>query len=337
MKKAIICLLILSTTLVKAKEVDQLMAWSAILEDSTVQVNDFYNDLIKKFVKKNYRARTGGSASCGWNIFKLSMAINGLYSKNTLGFFKGNKNISSFPSWDMSYEDFYDKSIFKNIEMFHPDLSRIIEINGVKIGTDKIAHFFGMGFLYWLKYKWVYNKHKKRKGHVAAHTLAINAAIQVGIKGEKGIIGWKSQQTASFADLEANYHGLKFFLDFCMGDNPIVKAEMINGKNRWVVNRAFNIRDYVNPWWDETFYSNLYLPEAFEAIKPRMLPFCEQRKSVAITSRFNYYRNNFAPSYNVNYLSGLIEKGELKDNSSHSIDSVCREKEAQESAMMQQR
>jgi len=104
MKKVILCLLILSTGL-QAKEVDQFMSWNAVLKDSTEQVNSFYNDLIKKFVEKNYRAGKGGSPACGWNIFKLSMAINGLYSKNTLGFFKGNENLSVFPTWERTYED----------------------------------------------------------------------------------------------------------------------------------------------------------------------------------------------------------------------------------------
>jgi len=321
----------MASTMLQAKEVDQFMSWDVSLEDSTEQVNNFYNDLIGKFVKKNHKAGRGGSPACGWSIFKLSMNINGLYSKNTLGFFKENENISAFPTWKMTYEDFYKKSIFRDIKMFHPDLGRIIKINGIQMGTDKIAHFFGMGFLYWLKYKVVYNTNKRKLGHEAAHMKAINSAIDLGIKSEKGLIGWKSQQTASFADLEANYHGLKFYLDFCMGENPIVRAEKVEGKRRkrWVVNRPFDISEYVNPWWDESFYSNLYTPEGFSAVRPYMLSYCEQRQSDVVVSRFDYYRNNFEPTHNTNYVSNLIETGELEDNYLHSIDYVCAEENSQ--------
>jgi len=266
---------------------------------------------------------------------KTTKAINGLYSKNTLEFFRNNKDISAYPAWDESYEEIYKRSIFKDIEMFHSDLSRIIEVNGVRIGTDKIAHFFGMGFLYWLNYKKTYIKYKRRIGHEAAHIRAVNSSIKLGIKAEKGIIGWKSQQTASFADLEANYQGLKFFLDFCSGENPMVKAQKIKGKKKWVLQRSVDFRDYVNPWWDETFYSNLYLPEAFNIIKPKMLKYCDMRKSSIVEAKFDYYRSNFTPTYGVRYLSELIENGELEDNNVHSLDRVCDEKERQDLSRQQ--
>jgi hypothetical protein len=337
MKKILLCLLLVTNTL-QAKEIDQLMAWNTTIEDSTVTVNKFYNDLITDFVAKNSNAGGGGRISCGWTIFKLTLTINGVYSKNTLGYFRSNKDaIKAFPAWEKTYEEIYEESIFNGVEMFHPDLSRIIKVNDIKIGTDKVAHFFGMGFLYWLSYQKTYSKFKRKLGHEAAHKKAINAAISSGIKAEKGIIGWKSQKTASFADLEANYQGLKFLLNFCSGDDPMVKAVKVPGKlmKRWKMVKPFDFRNYVGPWWDESFYSNLYTPEAFEIIRPNMVKHCEMRRSSEIESLFTHYNTNHTPSYSVKYLSELIEKGELEDNYLHSIDHVCDELEKKESSIKQ--
>ncbi len=331
MKKLIISMFIIFSFGLQAKEVDQFMAWDANLADSTGQVSDFYNDLIKNFVEeKKHIVGKGGPTACGWMVFKLSIHINGVYDKNTLAFFKGNKEISAFPSWDKSYEEIYEQSIFRDVPMFHPDLSRVIKLNGIYIGTDKIAHFFGMGFLYWIKYRGIYKKNKKRLGHEVAHLKAVNKTILFGVKSEKGVIGWKTQETASFADLEANYQGLRFLNNFCMGDDPMIKVEAVNGKKKWVVTRPFDLKNYVNPWWDESFYSNLYTPEGLELIKPHMLKYCKKRKSNSVQSNFNFYRTNFKPSYSVKFLKKLIEKRELEDNYKHSLDYVCEELERDE-------
>ncbi len=88
-----------------------------------------------------------------------------------------------------------------------------IEVHGVRIGTDKMAHFFSGGSSYYSLYL-----RARRQGLSADE--AQRTVIDRGIFSEKTYLGYGTSGVLSAADLEANYRGMTFFLGLCGGDSP---------------------------------------------------------------------------------------------------------------------
>ena len=93
----------------------------------------------------------------------------------------------------------------------------------------------------------------------------------------------------SYADLEANYQGLKFALDMCEGSNPLLVQDS-NGK--WSQRKDFDITPYLNPKWDESYYPSAYIKKKMEAEgKTQSNGYCDKRFSPKKVARFQYYRS----------------------------------------------
>lgn len=83
-----------------------------------------------------------------------------------------------------------ESKILNNIE-----LASVIQINGVRLGTDKLGHFFKEGFTYY---------DGRRQG-------TLELVRRTGSNMEKTFTGRGSTGVLSFADLAANYDGFRFW------------------------------------------------------------------------------------------------------------------------------
>ncbi|MBL1278781.1 MAG: hypothetical protein COA33_000790 [Fluviicola sp.] len=105
--------------------------------------------------------------------------------------------------------------------------SIVLESNGTyfAVGTDKLGHFFAQGFEYF----------------EIAREKGVEAALMYGIRTELGKFGLRTTGVFSYADLEANEDGLKFYQD--LYNNPFL---------------IFDISDYASLMWNEEHNENIY-------------------------------------------------------------------------------
>lgn len=115
-----------------------------------------------------------------------------------------------------------------------------MNIAGHRVGSDKLGHFVDMGYsLYWA---W-------RSGQQTPGLVGRSRGEQ------QGIYGSVSTGVKSYADMAANWDGLRFWRDvFGRGDNPYFRCE--GGRLRQV--RAFRWADYVTPAWSEAINCSEY-------------------------------------------------------------------------------
>lgn len=124
-------------------------------------------------------------------------------------------------------------------------LNHVIQINGTKIGADKLSHFMTEGYEYYLN---------QRRGQ------NLRQVIQQGIDEEEGGYGLRATGIKSYADMTANYQGYTFWRQVLDGDDPYLRCD--NGK--WKQVREFRWEDYVIPGMDESINCNTYKSETMQ-------------------------------------------------------------------------
>ena len=144
-----------------------------------------------------------------------------------------------------------DLGVFDAISVHLRDLSAVIRLNDHLIGVDKIGHFFVQGWKYFdIAY---------------LDQDGIQSALRWGDKSESLYFGLYTTGIYSYADLSANFEGMRFWLRLLgTARDPVhrgfffnrsyvkcVKPFIFFGKRRWVVKRDFRFADYVTGVWDE--------------------------------------------------------------------------------------
>ncbi len=123
-------------------------------------------------------------------------------------------------------------------------LGPLLNINGIRIGTDKFEHIFGRGFEYFKRY---YLKERSLK-----------SVMKYGIRGEKTIFGGNILATGvfSYADLSANFNGMRFWNHILqlrpdiMDDNigPYISCK----NNQFVQVKRIDFSHYIDESMDES-------------------------------------------------------------------------------------
>lgn len=138
----------------------------------------------------------------------------------------------------------------------------IMKINNSLVSLDKLGHFISHGYEY-------FEISQRKTGDIfeSLHTKMGKTSIPfaAGLKGESGALEFGHRQEAggwgilssgvySYADLAANYDGMKFWKQLTTGENPYFACR--NGE--WRRTREFNWSEYVSDAWDEGINCNRY-------------------------------------------------------------------------------
>lgn len=155
-----------------------------------------------------------------------------------------------------------------------------VRVGDIVFGTDKLAHFFTNGARYYLRFV-------AEKARGASDDDAIDAAIEIGVREESGILGRWASGIFSFADLQANQRGLTWHRSLCEGPEPGLR--LVDG--RWAL-RPFSIAAHVDPCWDEAFEPSSFsdddappIARAIASLCPRFRAPDAQRRWRAHTAR----------------------------------------------------
>lgn len=133
---------------------------------------------------------------------------------------------------------------------FH--LASIVQVCGVRMGADKITHFFDDGFHY-------FNALRSKRKNLDAEDIR-----RLSMTFERTYMGTRMTGILSRADIEANLAGVDFYSDFFGGRSPMIGRD---GDGRLVLRRDPDVCDYISPYFDERRLTNEYTYSMLETTR----------------------------------------------------------------------
>ncbi len=155
----------------------------------------------------------------------------------------------------------FNESIYKDFKFKESptlvstkNMGAIVRMGDYLVGSDKFGHFFSEGWSYFLL--------------AYSEEIDVEKALLFGELTESGYYGAKTTGVFSYADLAANFNGMRFWnellgrqrapLDSKKNPRPYVCCE----DKRWKIVRRFDWHEYIDAAWDEGFNFNLFRDDA---------------------------------------------------------------------------
>lgn len=301
-----------------AIETDQYYAWDREMEDSTEVLNAKVNSEILLVLDEINAKQSWPALDC----FRAAKQIHDhfrLFIFHDLELWANNTSlvdrVPATPEEELLFRRrylYHTRNPF-DVGTWMPP-SPTIEVAGVRIGTDKLTHFFSEG---WMAYGWY-------RGGVAKGLSSAEAesrAIDRGILLERSILGLGASGVLAHADLEANYQGMLFFRGLCGTDSPALEK----GSEGWRMSRPFDFRDHVSPEWDESWQPNTFLKRRWKKVEPILRSYCPLLEHPAVVRRREAYARRERETVTEVRVREMIREGKLADPREFAIEHVCAE------------
>jgi len=297
-----------------ALETDQFYAWNRPLKDATDAINAEVNSSIEEVLRRvNARRRP---CSCD----DIAGAID-----SELGYFiiarleiwamksslveRAPASANDEPAYKREWL-YGESSPLDAINWMPP--SPTIEVAGVRIGVDKLGHFFSGG-------EWAYQRYRRSVKDGATDDKAMARAMHDSFITERTIWGQGISGILSLSDLEADYQGLMFYRGLCGGAEPMLERT----SGGWRMRKPFDFREWVGPKWDESWEPCIYSPSRWAKVKPVMRRYCELLQDPEIKIRRAAYAARDRETPMEAFIEERIASGKLPDPGQFSIDAVC--------------
>ena len=234
--------------LVFADETDQYLVWDRELADAAPAINDFVNRVARESIDAE-NAKPGPPCDCETLSLQILPEIYlDRLRADLIAFVESSEDIDVYPPRNVAPEDILALSIYRRAPVpMVIRVTRTIRIGDVYLGVDKLNHLVGIGRRYFVRYL-----SDRRSG--LSEREATDNVIRWGVLVENSVLGTLINGIFSSADLEANYQGLLFARRFCEGPDPYLQFD----GQEWRLAREIDLRDFVTPAFDETYYPPLY-------------------------------------------------------------------------------
>jgi hypothetical protein len=299
-------------------ETDNYIVWDRELSDSSKEINElFETEIIKaldqvntKFKRPSCKTVTIAVANRFKTYPPFKMFIEDYIERN----FSEDQVYPNGMSW-------INESIYKKtygIFFKHIPLSPTVQVGGYYFGTDKLSHFSSTGRRYFSHYL-----KKLKQGFSSVE--AEKSAILYGILNERTILGLKFIGVFSYGDIEANYQGFLFYKKMCMNsENNYLEQDQ---RGKWHLSLRPDIRDYANPFWDET-YNLSYRSRSnwYKTSKIIRAHYCQLKDSPLVIERMNFYKNSPHTSFSLEFIRELQDQGSFNTpipGKDQSIEMLC--------------
>ncbi len=234
------CAFALSAT---ADETDQFLAWDIELEDSSGAINDYLNSELRDYLAYRNSAIEPPCECEALALEFIDYIFKGRLTARFKDFIRNSEDVDVFPPRSVSNLEYNRMSIYRGLAFpYVLPMSPTLRIGDVYLGGDKLGHFFGFGKRY-------YRKYLNYRQYAASEDEAIDRVIRWGVFSENTLVGIGVDGIFSHADLEANYQGFEFARNFCEGDAPYLAQD----DDGWRPTRDIDLRNYVNPYFDESY------------------------------------------------------------------------------------
>ncbi len=299
-----------------ALETDQFYAWGRYLEDATEVLNARVNLELERLVAE--LNRDGEHVAC-------QNVRSRFFNRHRMLFFDGIETwsmnsplVSRSPSGPDEMREFKQKTIYSTMTLLDTGTwmpsSPTVEVDGVRLGTDKLTHLLGTA---WYYHRW----YRRARARGASPGEAELVALRRGVRAENTILGKLVSGVFSLADLEANHQGMWFYERLCAGDDPTIVHE----EGEWRLRRPFDMRDYVTPEWDESYQPNIYSRRKWAKVKLLLMGYCRMLEHPQVRARREAYAERDQVTVTEELIDEMVAAGKLPDPSGYTIENVCRE------------
>ncbi len=141
-------------------------------------------------------------------------------------------------------------SIYEKLAFLTCCTSRI-NVGGVYVGLDKVDHFFGNAGLLFEQFLLLDSKIPLKE--------RLETIMQINVRQEHSLWGLKGLSPKSYADLAANWHGLRFYRELFDEVPNYIRCEA--GVFQRTTNRSFHIGDYLDESWNESSNCSSFVNE----------------------------------------------------------------------------
>jgi hypothetical protein len=300
----------------RALETDQYYAWRRSLADSSEALNAKINFEMDAALREINSQNGGRDASCR-DVLEAIHDRYTLFIFQTIELWAQRTSVLSRIPADETEELAYRKNwIYGQVAWY--DLGRTvppsptIEIAGVRLGTDKISHFFSEGHYY---LDW----YDGARARGMSHDEAVEFAVRRGIAIETTVLGGVISGVISPADLEANYRGLYWYIDLCEGKPPLLERSEAG----WKLREPFDLRPYVSPEWDESYVPNVVLEGRWVHVRPEIERHCSELSDPFVQARRHAYAARDSHTYTEKVLEQMVRAGTLADPREYGIERLC--------------
>lgn len=303
---------LLITTPGHALETDQFYAWGRPIDDST----EYLNAWVHLVIQSTLDAREPGALpDCESAVKEVQKNLqHSIYQPIELWIISSDL-VDRVPRGLEANRDYRSKYLLSKTYLF--DYSRwlnpspTVQVNEIRFGSDKLAHFFSEGW-------WYYKHWRKNRGKYSADQMQ-RSMFEYGVSLERGIHGFRMTGVFSPGDLEANYQGFVFYRQFCHAEEPLLYQQ----SGRWHFSERFDLRDYVHPGWDESWNPNVYSKQRWKGIRTTMSGYCPMLNSDWVNQQRTLYTGLDTQTPTQELIRELVAAGELPDPRIFDITSVC--------------
>jgi hypothetical protein len=306
------------STPVPALESDQFYAWGRPIQDSTEYLNAWVKWQIQNALdsKKN-----SGSLDCEAAIKHVKKDLKDMVYQPIEVWITSTTLVDRVPR-DLEEDHEYRKQWLLS-NTFPMDYARwlppspTLQVNEIRFGGDKLAHFFSEGW-------WYYTWWIKRRDSLSQDEVE-RGLFEYGALMEWSLLGKMVTGIVSPADLESNYEGFLFYRQLCHGDEPLLYRK----EGRWQFSESFDFRDYVSPEWDESWNPNIYDPLRWKGIRSTMENYCPQLHSPWVEQQRARYEimDRETQTLTETLIEEQVAAGEWPDPKDFDITAVCADLE----------
>ena len=303
---------LLINTPAQALETDQFYAWGKPIEDST----HYLNAWVRLTIQSALDSRPADALQdCESAVKEVQIDLqHSIYQPIELWIISSDL-VDRVPRGlenDLDYRSKYLLSktfLFDYARWLQP--SPTLQVNEIRFGSDKLAHFFSEG--------WWYYKYWKKNRHDHTQEQLQRGMFEYGVKLERSIQGVTTTGVFSPGDLEANYQGFIFYHQLCHADEPLLYRQ----EGRWKFSDRFDFRDYIYPEWDESWNPNIYSRKRWEGIRTTMAAYCPMLNSDWVNRQRTLYAGLDTLTLTEDLIREWVAAGELEDPQSFDIAAVC--------------
>ena len=299
-----------------ALESDQYYAWGRELDDATDLLNAKVRlEIDRLLIELNARA---SRPKCEKVAKRIGVHFKQLIFHEIEIWAANSSLVPRIPATAEEELTFTDRYLYRHTHLLDYGTkvppSPTIELNGVRLGTDKLSHFFSEGYWY---FRWYLNK----RGSKRTPEELERWILRRGIVWERTILGLLSSGVFSIGDLEANYQGLQFFIGLCEGDSPA----LVEGETGWSYVGEFDFRDYVTPEWDESYQPVIFGRRRWKKVRPALREYCPMLTDPWVVEQRRVYALADRVTPNVRIVKELIDAGKLRDPRRFALEANCDE------------
>ncbi len=299
----------------RALETDQFYTWGRELADSTAALNARVNADIEDVL--NDLRRSGKVPECADVRQRLAGKFRFLIFGPVEVWAAHSSLVARIPATPAEELAYRQASVYRRMSALDPagwlPITTTISLNGVRLGTDKLTHFFNEGHYYFHWYEGA------RRHDVPYDPAAVDRAIRRGIFTERTLLGKAASGVFSTADLEANYEGMQFFIGLCDGATP----QLERTASGWRLVRPFDWRDYVTPEWDESWQPSIYSRRRWREVAPELRRYCKWLDDPWVVAQRAAYRDRDRRTITEERMLTLVRGGKLPDPVEFGIERAC--------------